>query len=267
MEQKTDDYRNPNKKVPNPLQNPYFKKYLGFSMVAIFVILAFIFFVWAAGGKQGNIPDEIDFIQLETPEDSAPVVVYETNIGTVKAVLYPEEVPQYYTYFRDLVESGYYDGTYVCAVVDGAYALGGTKSPSPEAEAGEDSDMTQIKAEISDNLWPLKGSICSFIGSSLGKSYAGSSMIFINDVTEVNEAYMDEDALKRAYGDELGGVFSEKGGIPNFSRKYTIFAQIYDGWDVFEKIMSAETLSTSQPSEDIIFEKVYISTYGEEKPE
>lgn len=262
-----DDYKPPRRKMVNPLQNSAFKKYLGFSMIAIFVILAFVFFVWAAGGRQKGIPDEINFIQLDTPEDDAPVVVFETNLGTLKAEVFPEQVPNYYQYFRQLVDSGYYDGTYVCAVVDGAYALGGTKKPNPDQEYGEDSDTTQIRAEVSDDLWPLKGAICSFIGSSLGKNYAGSSMIFINDLSDVNDAYMNEDALKRAYGDELGGKFAEVGGIPNFSQEYTIFAQIYDGWDVFEKICSAEVLESSQPASDIYFEKVYFSTYGEEKSE
>lgn len=257
------DYQNPHK--VNPLKSKAFSRYLGVSMIAIFVILAFALFIWIAGGRQRGIPDEIDFIQLKTPSDDAPVVVFETNIGTMKAVLYPDEVPEYCHYFKTLVDSGYYDGTYIAAVVDQAYALGGTKSPDPEADAGEDSDMTQLKAEVSDNLWPLKGAICSFIGSSLGKNYAGSSFIFVNDVTVVNEAYMDADALKRSYGEQLGAAFSEYGGIPNFVMKYTIFAQIYDGWDVFELILGAETLDSSQPASDIVFERVYISTYGEEK--
>lgn len=235
-------------------------------MVAIFVILAFLLFVWIAGSRKSDIPDNIDFIQLKVPDDRAPVVVFETSLGTVKAVLYPEETPEYYTYFKNLVDSGYYDGTYVCAVVEGAYALGGTKFADPNGEYGEESDLTQIKEEISDNLWPIKGSMCSFVRSGFGKNYAGSSFIFINDVTAVNSAYMDEDALKRAYGDELGEVFYKEGGVPNFSRKYTIFAQVYDGWDAFEAIMSAQALESSQPAEDIIFERVYMSTYGEEKP-
>ena len=277
------DYQNPNK--VNPMKSRAFKSYLWISMGAIFVIVAFVLFVWLAGGRQRGIPDEIDFIQLKTPDDSAPVAVFETNVGTVKAVLYPDEVPDYYYYFRSLVESGYYDGTYVTAVVDGAYALGGTKSPDPnasyydmslyvepedpeEAETlpGIPSDMTQLKAEVSDNLWPIKGAICSFIGSSLGKNYAGSSFIFIGDVTAVNEAYMDEGALRRAYGDELGNVFAEQGGVPNFSMKYTIFAQVYDGFDAYDAILAAETLDSSQPASDIVFERVYMSTYGQEKP-
>lgn len=259
------DYENP-KKV-NPFRSKAFTRYLGVSMVAIFVILAFVLFIWIAGGKRHGIPDEIDFIQLKTPESSAPVAVFETNIGTFKAVLFPDEAPEYYHYFKTLVDDGYYDGTYICAVMDKAYALGGTKSPDPEQETGEDSDSTQIKAEISDSLWPIKGALCSYIGSKLWTNYAGSSVILINDVSAVNPAYMDENALKRAYGDQLGQVYYDKGGIPNFSRKYTVFAQVYDGWDVFDKIMEAETLESSQPASDIIFEKVYISTYGEESEE
>lgn len=260
----SEEYKNPNKRVVNPLKNKAFSRYLGISMVAIFVLLAFAFFIWAAGARQRGIPDEIDFVQLKTPSDSAPVAVFETNIGTMKAVLFPEDTPEYYNYFKGLVESGYYDGTYICAVVDRAYALGGTKAPNPEEASTEDSDMTRIKAEISDRLWPIRGAMCSYIGSKWGKNYAGSSLIFVNDVTVVNSAYMDEDALKRSYGDQLGAVFAEEGGIPNFSRKYTVFAQVYDGWDVFDAVLGAEVLESGQPASDIIIEKAYISTYGEE---
>lgn len=258
---KNDGYRNPHK--VNPLKNRAFARYLGLSLVAIFVILIFVLFIWLAGGRQRGIPDDIDFIQLKTPADDAPVAVFETNVGTFKAVLFPDETPEYYRYFKSLCDAGYYDGTHICAVVDKAYALGGTKSADPEEPAGADSDISRLKAEVSDNLWPIKGAMCSYIGGSFGKNYAGSSFILINDVTVVNEAYMDEDALKRGYGDELGSLFAEQGGIPNFSMKYTIFAQVYDGWDAFDKIMSAEALETTQPAEDIVFEKVYLTTYKE----
>lgn len=259
------DFENPNK-VKNPFRSPAFTKYLGLSLTAIFIILIFIGFIWLSGAKKPGIPDSIYFKQLETPSDSAPVVVFETTAGTIKAVLYPDDAPAYCEYFTKLVESGYYDGSYFCAVVDSAYALGGTKSPDPASAETEESDRTMLQAEVSKNLWPIKGSIASFIGSKgvwpFTKYFAGSSFLFINDI---DDSYMDPEALKRAYGDELGGVFDEKGGIPNFSGKYTIFAQIYDGWDVFESIMNAETLESSQPAEDIIIEKAFISTYGENK--
>lgn len=259
-------YRRPRKPLKTLMSSPAFAKYLGISLVAIFVILLFVGFIWLAGAKKPGIPKDIYFSQLDTPADNQPVVVFETNLGDIKAVMYPDDAPKYCEYFTNLVNSGYYDGTAFCAVVDSAYALGGTKSPDPNNAETEDSDSTSIEAEISNNLWPIKGAICSFIGSKgiwpFAKNYAGSTFLFINDI---DDAYMDEDALIRAYGEQLGKVYAENGGIPNFSKKYTIFAQIYSGWDVFDKVMSAEVLETSQPASDIIIEKAYISTYGEEK--
>lgn len=261
----SDVYENPNK-IKNPLKSPAFTKYLGVSLVAIFVILILVGFIWLAGARKPGIPEHIVFSQLETPPDSQPVIVFETNVGTIKAVLYPEDAPNYCQYFTDLVNSGYYDGSYFCAVVDSAYALGGTKSADPSNAETDDSDTASIPAEISNNLWPIKGSLISYIGTSgiwpFAKNYAGSTFLIVNDI---DDAYMDESALKRSYGDELGQVFSDKGGIPNFSRKYTIFAQIYDGWNTMEAILSCETLETSQPAEDIVIERAFISTYGENK--
>ncbi len=250
----------------NPFRSPAFAKYLGLSLVAIIMIIVFIAIIWLAGARQAGIPDEIDFIQLKTPEDSDPVVVFETNLGTIKAVLFPEDAPVYCEYFSELVNSGYYDGSYFCALVESAYALGGTKSPDPENAETPDSDTRSFAAEVSDRVWPIRGAIASFVGTKgiwpFDENCAGSSFIFINDIDDV---YMDEDALKRAYGDSLGGVFSEYGGIPNFCGKYTIFAQVYDGWDVFDQILGAQALESSQPASDIIIEKAYLSTYGESK--
>lgn len=256
------DYQNPHK--PNPIKSPAFKKYMLVSCALIFVIVGFVLIVWVAGGRQSGLPDEFDLIQLDEIQPDAPVVVFETNLGTLKAVLYPEETPEYYEYFTGLVNSGYYDGTYICSVQEGAYALGGTKFCDPDTESDESSDTTQIKSEVSDKLWPFKGSLMSYVGTSgiwpFTKNIAGSSIIFVNDISD---AYMAPEALARSYGEELGAAFAELGGIPNFSSKYTIFGQIYDGWDTCEAIMSSEVLSSTQPASDIIFERVYMTTYSE----
>ena len=259
--------QNPNKSK-NPFRSRAFSRYLGISLVAIFIIILFVLIIWVSGARRPGIPDVIAFEQLKTPQDDDPVVVFETNLGTMKAMLFPEETPLYYEYFTSLVESGYYDGTYVCAVVDGAYALGGTKIADPNAEQPEDSDTQSIEAEVSDKLWPLRGAIASYVGTAgvwpFQKNLAGSSFLFINDI---DDAYMAEDALKRTYGESLGSAFDEYGGIPNFCGEYTIFAQVYDGWDVFEQIVGATVLESYQPASDIIIQKAYISTYGENKPE
>lgn len=259
-----DNYTNPYKK--NPFKMPAFRKYMGISFALIVLILAFVLIVWLAGGRKLNLPDNFVLLQIETPQDNAPVVVYETNLGTMKAVLYPDEAPEYYNYYTKLVESGYYNGTYICAIQEGAYALGGTKFSNPNVTESPESDMSQIEAEVSPNLWPFKGALASFVGTGgvwpFDHNLAGSSVLFINDI---DDAYMAPEALNRTWGEELGSAFAQQGGVPNFAQKYTIFGQIYDGWEVYDAIMGSEVLETLQPASDIVFENVYISTYGAEK--
>ena len=103
-----DNYTNPYKK--NPFKMPAFRKYMGISFALIVLILAFVLIVWLAGGRKLNLPDNFVLLQLETPQDNAPVVVYETNLGTMKAVLYPDEAPEYYNYYTKLAESGHSGG-------------------------------------------------------------------------------------------------------------------------------------------------------------
>ena len=52
-------------------------------------------------------------LQLETPADDAPAMIVHTSVGDITAVLYPEVAPNYVAQFTELVEKGYYDGTYV----------------------------------------------------------------------------------------------------------------------------------------------------------
>ena len=49
------------------------------------------------------------------------------------------------------------------------------------------------------------------------------------------------------------------------SGNYTVFAQTYEGMDVFEKILSQKPKSNKniQPKEDIMINSIKIETYGE----
>ena len=85
---------------------------------------------------------------MDEPADDSPVVVFETNKGTFKAVLFP--LMKHRTiakFFTGLVEKGYYDGTYVSMVQDGVYFIGGTKQA--DGQTTSDTDTTTIEAEYS----------------------------------------------------------------------------------------------------------------------
>lgn len=245
---------------------------------AFFVV--FMLFLVPLSGNDVNYEDA-EFIQLDEPSDDDTVVVFETTAGTFKAVLYEEEAPKYCEYFKELVEEGYFDDTYVCSVLTddkgrNAGFIGGSKTKDGMADKNTDKKMTKI--EVSANLLPIKGSLCSLVkqGGMFTKSKAGSVVTFINDVTDDVELdkNLEENGDVNGLG-EVTEIFKEHGGVPNYLQMYTIFGQVYDGWDTYEKITSLEIVDKDvsddnenknySPAEETKFVKVYLSTYGKEK--
>ncbi|HHX56443.1 MAG TPA: peptidylprolyl isomerase, partial [Clostridiales bacterium] len=94
-------------------------------------------------------------------------------------------------------------------------------------------------------------------------NYTSSKFIVINSINKDEET---KTALLGANkSDELANAFIEKGGIPNFSQVYPIFAQTYEGFDVIDKITDVEINleeKNNKPKEDIIIESIEISTYA-----
>ncbi len=216
--------------------------------------------------KKGEDYQNPTLVQRQLPADDATVAVFETTKGTFKAVIYEEQAPEFCKYFKNLVKDGYYNDTYVFNVEKDVYFLGGSKAK--DGLDTDDTDKTTFDKEISSDLWPFKGALISFGGKNnkfISSVVAGSRIMFVNSV-EFTDEFKKE--LESAGGnDEITKAFEEMGGVPNFTKQYTIFGQVYDGMDVYEKICAAGTGDESKkdPTEEIKFTKVYLSTYGQHK--
>lgn len=273
-----------NKKV-NPMRSPAFIKYFKFSLIAI-VFLGALFLFLNLNKSDDNKYENVKFVQYEEYSDDTDVVVYETNLGTFKAALFEDEAPDYVKYYKKLVEDGYYNDTYVFGVVTGnedenkgdhLYFTGGAKSA--DGETTDDTNTETIDAEISPNMWTFKGALGSFVGTDgllfWKKNVAGSSVMFFgNSIT--SEEKKKEVKSKDKIDTDLEDVYSELseklcsyGGVPEASQQYTIFGQVCDGWEAYNKILSAEVKDIDddeyQPLDDIKFTKVYLTTWGEIK--
>jgi peptidyl-prolyl cis-trans isomerase B (cyclophilin B) len=251
--------------------------YFQFSLIAIVfvVVFAVIYMISSAKDSSGNIDySQAELVQYEIPADDTPVVVYETSLGTFKAVLFEEQAPEYCAYFEGLVNSGYYDGTNVFAVQDGVYFMGGSKTS--DGTDNDDTDTTECDAEKSKDLWPFYGAMAAYGNQKSmfnSQIQAGSRVLFIGSIE------FDDDTVEQlnsaSDNTKLNNAFQSKGGVPNFSQQYTIFAQVYDGLDAYADVLSAEVVKPSEddsdtdadlrPKESLTFDKVYLSTYGENK--
>ena len=262
--------KKPKKNYYDVKRSRRFRIYFNFSMIALGFVLAFSLFSACQRMKSGGAldPDNVDLIQYQLPKDDAPVVVFETSEGNFTAVLYPDQAPKFVEYFEDLVNDGYYDNTYIFAVQKDVYFMGGSKSS--DGTETSDTDTTQLEPEIHKDLWPFKGSLISYGdkgGSIFNKKIMSGSRILFVDTVEFTDEFKEE--LDSAGGNtELGETFKSKGGIPNFSQQYTIFGQVYDGFDAYDAVCGAEVMKEDddlRPKKDIIIKKAYISTYGEHR--
>src|SRR5690349_1910749 len=84
-----------------------------------------------------------------------PVVVIETNLGTVKVELFEEKAPGTVKNFLSYVDDKHYDGTVFHRVIDGFMVQGGGMEPGGK----EKKTKPPIKNEAGNGLSNARGTI------------------------------------------------------------------------------------------------------------
>lgn len=166
---------------------------------------------------------------------SNPVVTFKTNMGTMKAELYPEVAPNTVNNFISLVSSGFYNGTIFHRVIPGFMIQGG--DPEGTGMGGPD---YSIRGEFSGNgfkndLKHTKGVLS--MARSMRPNSAGSQFFI-----------MVADA-------------------PHLDGQYASFGKLLEGGDVAEKIVSSERDYMDRPYEDVVMEEVTVDTFGVDYPQ
>jgi peptidyl-prolyl cis-trans isomerase B (cyclophilin B) len=219
--------------------------------------------------------DTLELVQLNDPQEGDPICIIHTSVGDISAVLYPEYAPNTVENFVNLAESGYYDNTFVYNIIEDTYFTAGSPNKSGTLDTNLDSGDEEIPLEYSQNLWPLKGAIYSvttkvdkgFIKTLMNRAtrYGGSRFGICNSIEMTDE--IKENLTSESQKSDIANAFIEKGGIPNFSQQMTIFAQVYDGFDVIDDITGTSLEDETNyngyylPQEDIRILNIEISTY------
>lgn len=93
------------------------------------------------------------FLGLSTQinaEDKAPVVVFETTVGTIELKLYPKVAPLAVENFMTHVKNGYYNGLIFHRVIKGFMIQGG--DPTGTGRGGESIWKKDFKDEFAANV-------------------------------------------------------------------------------------------------------------------
>ncbi len=229
------------------------------------------------GAQTYNVMNEYNFsemtlVQLEAPENGDPIAIFDTSMGEIRAVLYPEYAPNYVAAFTEKVQSGYYDGLEVYGLLDDIYFLTGAEKNADGNYIGRQTDDELIANECNVNLWPFKGALVAF---SEKPGYSDSRFFIVNTDKET----LTEDgikALKDSVADReneternnllsLFDKFYEIGGAFGASGTYPVFGQTYEGIDVIEKICAVPTDENNVPQQKIVINSVKIDTFKAEE--
>lgn len=246
-------------------------------LIAVSLVLALLCSGWYSMSQNITATvklDEVTLVQLEEPKEGDPAAIMHTTAGDMLFLLYPDECPLAVENFTQLAKSGYYDNTYVFRVEQDVFFSGG--SPNADGslnEGGMDLPQENVVRELTPNMWPFRGALCSLTTGSdtnfwklltgTQKHYNGSRFLVVDSIEMTEEI---TNALMEGEEDNpVAKTFAELGGIPNYSQQLTVFGQLYEGYEILDAITGAKLLgeeNAMRPAEDILITSVEIVAYS-----
>ena len=179
------------------------------------------------------------FNQLDMPQSGETIAIIQTNQGEMRARLFPEIVGECATNFVELAKQGKYDGAPFHRIIKGFMIQGGdfnrkngtgghaAKGPGSTIGDKYDSRLSHVRGALS---W-----------AKTMRPHSIGSQFFIVPPAEGTH-FLDHPA----------------NGGP--AEGYSVFGQLFEGFDVLDKIAEARTDRNDRPYEDVIIEKVTIET-------
>lgn len=197
--------------------------------------------------------------QLGEPTKNETVVDMEVKgFGHMKFKFFLDEAPKAVENFVTLASNGYYDGVKFHRVIKEFMIQGG--DPTGSGNGGESIWGELFENEISTKLLPLRGALC--MANSGGTATNGSQFFVIQNPTVTDDMITQSGVSFSKSQQEL---LKEQGGYPSLAGGYTIFGQLYEGYDVLDKIAAVETVSDAQsedrPKSDVVIQKITVSNY------
>lgn len=246
-------------------------------------------------------PNIVANVKDVSPKSGDLIATFEIEeYGTIKAVLFPEVAPVGVENFQKLCDSGYYEGLKIHRVMKDFMFQGG--SANGDGTGGEAMvNGGKFSIETAQNARHFYGALCYANAGAdnnttqfyIVNNKKGQDIDGLADTVQSNIDYFKEavdyfkkqgDALSANYYDQQANYYQsvydwlasaddaikerykEKGGTPSLDGNYTVFGQVYEGFDVIDAISAAEVQDNgggelSKPVKDIIIKNVSVSTF------
>jgi cyclophilin family peptidyl-prolyl cis-trans isomerase len=185
------------------------------------------------------------------------LIALETSAGTMIVHLF-DATPFHRDNFLKLIEEQYYNNLLFHRVIKGFMVQSGdpnSKNAPKGKELGTGGPLYNIKNEISDTLFHVKGALAAARTPDEvnPKKESSGSQFYIVHGKSVTESQLEKNELEKnfRYSEEARKKYIQNGGFPDLDMNYTVFGQVISGIEVIDKIASSETDKRDRPLSDI----------------
>ena len=248
----------------------------------------------------GNIAAELTF----KDGDKIAEITIE-NYGTISAKLFPDLAPNAVKNFELLAENGYYDGLKIDYVAKDMCIRGGSLNGDGTGGTALVNDDGEFPIETSAdarNFYGALGYVANRYGNNTTPFYIVNSKKKTDikqyspdlirteatnfaDKKEGLEEYdpdLDYLSYEESYHNNLADMigkasddvvtrYAESGGCPLWDGGYTVFGQVFDGFEILDKLSNVEVVTgrdgdSTKPKTDIIIKSVKVYEYKTPEP-
>jgi len=177
--------------------------------------------------------------QTDKPKAGDTIAVIKTNEGVMRAVIFTSAVPASAANFVELAKQGKYNNVPFHRIIKGFMIQGGDfTNKNGTGGYSAKGPNTTIGDEYNDSLSHIRGAL-SWAKTSMPNSI-GSQFFIVHP--EGGAHFLDH----------------PKGGGP--AEGYSVFGQLFDGFDVLDKIAGTATGPNDQPRSPMTIESITIET-------
>jgi cyclophilin family peptidyl-prolyl cis-trans isomerase len=177
-----------------------------------------------------STPVTTSSMQTEAPKKGDMVATIETDQGTIKLRLFPDQAPETVKNFTELAKSGKYDNVPFHRVIEGfMIQTGDFTNKNGTGGYSYKGPGTKIDDEFSPDLTNIKGAVSM---ANAGPNTNGSQFFIV----------------------------TADGGVAYLNNHYSVFGQVYEGQDVADSISKVKTGPSDNPLTPVMMKKVTIST-------
>ena len=226
----------------------------------------------SSGEKKTPPTRPADFIsserQFTAPASGDIIAIFDTSLGEVRAVLYPDAAPMAVYNFVGLARSGYYDNTTIWRSEYGFAVQGGDATGTGTGGSTIWSN-NPYPLEADSSLRHYAGALCAAFAQGGEVTGGNSQFYFVTALPNSVDETMQQQLRDNGYSDEQVSAYAAAGGLPYLDNTDTVFGQVYAGMDVVDQIACVPTVKnedetdTYRPQEDstVTIYKVTIDNY------